>query len=313
MGPFPARAARDRRARFGPRAGAHRAAVGRRRRATVRRVRRGRAPGSGWRPVRGDPAAVPGGRGSLRGGRPRRQGAHRRGRAIHVAICAFAAEASDPTPPARDPFTVVEAPGAAESLAVRRLADIIGEAVHHGPVGSNGAPADFPVVIARPVLAEAAAAASAAGDHETGGVLLGRLSRDKASGELIVEVTAQIPAREAIADDVSLRFTPARGGRCTARSPPPRRRADPGLAHATPQRVAVPNCPPERRSACRSNTRSSRPWTWRSTARRFSARINIALLLSFHDDPAPRFDLFGWRQRDRRAAATTFPRNAHDG
>ena len=42
--------------------------------------------------------------------------------------------------------------------------------------------------------------------------------------------------------------------------------------------------------------RSSRPWTCAFHRTAFQCAHNVALLLSFHDDPAPRFDLFGWRR-----------------
>jgi hypothetical protein len=68
--------------------------------------------------------------------------------------------------------------------------------------------AHYKVFVPRDVLEETAGAATAASPKECGGVLLGRLSRDFASGELFQVVTAFIPALEAVATETELRFTP---------------------------------------------------------------------------------------------------------
>jgi hypothetical protein len=56
------------------------------------------------------------------------------------------------------------------------------------------------------------------------------------------------------------------------------------------------NCPPGRRAVCAANRSffSSMDVAFHRTA--FQGAHNIALLLSFLDDPAPGFDLFGWRR-----------------
>jgi len=146
-------------------------------------------------------------------------------------------------------------------------------------------------------MRQASEVATAAGPLEAGGILLGRLGRDVASGELALDVTAQIPAREAIASDASLRFTREtwqavdaairlrRGGENIL-----------GWWHIHPQSLwPCKNCPPERHATCPNNRAffSAMDVGFHRTA--FQAAHNIALLLSFHADPAPRFDLFGWR------------------
>jgi proteasome lid subunit RPN8/RPN11 len=226
------------------------------------------------------------------------EGRIREGAQYTWRICAFDAAASDAAEPEPEAFAVEDAPDAAERLAVRRLDDVILHAVHYGPVASHAAWSDFPVLFARSVFDEAAAAACAAGELEAGGVLLGRLWRDADSRELIAEVTAQVPAREALADEVSLRFTPATWQAVRAAIALRRAGERPlGWYHSHPKKIwACHGCPPERRARCPSNAAifSAMDVQFHRTA--FQGAVNVALLLSFHDDPAPRFDLFGWKQ-----------------
>jgi len=156
---------------------------------------------------------------------------------------------------------------------------------------------DLPVFIQQQVITQAVAAATRASPLEAGGILLGRFYRDAGDGALFLEVTAFIPARQALAESSSLRFTPAswadveaaiclRGGSeriC-------------GWAHSHPLSVwSCAGCPPERRKTCPSNTPffSSMDCTVHRTA--FQGAFNVALLLSFQDSPEPLVDLFGWR------------------
>ena len=213
-------------------------------------------------------------------------------------ICAFDADTGDANVAGREPFTVEEAPDADEALRTRRLRDLLRHAVHHGPARGEGAPRDFPVFVSRPVLDEAAGAATVAGELEAGGVLLGCLSRNADSGDLILEVTAQVPASEAVAEDASLRFTPQTWQAVHA-AVRLRRAGETivGWWHSHPRKVwACHACSAERRARCPSNRPffSGMDVTFHRTA--FQGPINVALLLSFHEDPAPRHDLFGWRQ-----------------
>jgi hypothetical protein len=67
---------------------------------------------------------------------------------------------------------------------------------------------DMPVFVARRVLDEAAEQTHANEGTETGGILIGRLWRDTAAGEIFADVTAQIPAEHASGTNVKLTFTP---------------------------------------------------------------------------------------------------------
>ena len=57
------------------------------------------------------------------------------------------------------------------------------------------------------VLDEATVLTTRAGDHETGGILLGHLGRGGEAPEIFVEITAIIPARHTVGSATSLTFT----------------------------------------------------------------------------------------------------------
>jgi proteasome lid subunit RPN8/RPN11 len=67
---------------------------------------------------------------------------------------------------------------------------------------------DLPLFVPQEVLDESADLARRAGEAETGGVLIGFLHRDPQTHELFVQVTAQIPARQARGELTRLVFTP---------------------------------------------------------------------------------------------------------
>jgi hypothetical protein len=66
---------------------------------------------------------------------------------------------------------------------------------------------DMPVFVSSRVLEEAAERTHAEEGTETGGILIGMLWRDVGTGELFVEVTAQIPAEHTSGNNVKLTFT----------------------------------------------------------------------------------------------------------
>jgi hypothetical protein len=87
------------------------------------------------------------------------------------------------------------------------LADYLAEATR-SPAAKPGEPnEDAPVFIPQNVLAEVDELTRSAGANETGGVLLGHLYRDSSVPEVFAVVTAQVHARHARADSVSLHFT----------------------------------------------------------------------------------------------------------
>ena len=110
-------------------------------------------------------------------------------------ICAYRVDQSADSGVAAEPFAVDESELAAPH-PVRAMSGLIAHARYHGPRATDDGRPDVPVLLSPQVLREAAEAATAAGTLEAGGVLLGKLARDAGDGDLWLEVTAQIPARE---------------------------------------------------------------------------------------------------------------------
>jgi proteasome lid subunit RPN8/RPN11 len=195
-------------------------------------------------------------------------------------------------------FSVAEAPPTQDAPATCRLPDLLRSSARRGPARAGAANDDLFLVVAQHVLDEADAVAKAAGEVEAGGVLLGRLARDAAGGDLVVEVTAQVPAHEAVADDTSLRFTPRTWHAVHAAVALRKAGERPiGWWHSHPRNVwPCRDCAPERRAHCPSNRAffSSMDVAFHRAA--FPGAENVALLLSFHEAADPRHDLFGWRQ-----------------
>jgi hypothetical protein len=213
-------------------------------------------------------------------------------------ICAYPAARARPAEPAEPSFEVEEMADGARPTRSCALAALLGRARHHGPRSEQADRLDMPVLFAPHVLQEASAAAIAAGPLEAGGILLGSLARDADEGELVLQVLAQVPAREAIGEDASLRFTADTWKAVHAAI---RLRGDEeqilGWWHSHPAALWIcRNCPPQRRAVCPSNRPffSSMDVAFHRTA--FQPAHHVALLLSFLADPAPRFDLFGWRR-----------------
>ena len=184
-----------------------------------------------------------------------------------------------------------------DPLAAQSMADLLAAAEPRGEAVWD--PRDLPVFIAGQVLDEAAAHATRAGAHEAAGVLLGRLLWDPHAAALYLEVTAQVPAREALADEASFTFTRATWAAVEAALA--LRDAGErivGWHHSHPRAVwpcASCQCPPERRGDCpaRHGFFSQKDVHLHRTV--FQGAFNVALVASFHADPLPRLDLFGWR------------------
>jgi proteasome lid subunit RPN8/RPN11 len=71
----------------------------------------------------------------------------------------------------------------------------------------EGNTADVEVVLPKTVLDQVCELTDAAGERETGGILIGHLCRDEIRDDVGVEVTAQIPARHTVAEPEKLTFT----------------------------------------------------------------------------------------------------------
>jgi proteasome lid subunit RPN8/RPN11 len=217
------------------------------------------------------------------------------GRKFGSRVCAFQAPDASVWASGRD---VIGIEPIAAPIAVHPQS--LGVLAAHAPRYGQGphAEEDMPVFIHARVLEEAAAAACTAGSLEAGGILLGRFLRDPDDATLYLEVTAQIPAKHALAEEASLRFTAEtwaavqaaialRGGR----------EQIVGWHHSHPAHLwPCRNCPAERRRVCQANTPFFSIMDCAVHRTAFQSAFNVALLLSFQESSEPLIDLFGWRE-----------------
>ncbi len=228
----------------------------------------------------------------------RKEGALEPGDRYAYGVLAFAgAEAASNAEPAK----VAVRPTVPDfRLGTADLDAALAEATVHGlPVVG-----DFPVLVPADVLAEVRSHTAAAGDVETGGLLIGHLHRDAGADEVFLEVTAQVPARGTIADASSLAFTPETWNHARA-SLELRDRGEIlcGWWHSHPVKTWCRDCPPEKRRACPLLTDffSDQDRLLHRTV--FSAAYGVALVVNELADDARTLSLFGWREGALQARA----------
>lgn len=206
-------------------------------------------------------------------------------------VCAFPLATSE-APPVAPPRGACEEVSAPLALSKAALAPRLGCACRAGEAAWSAT--DFPLIVPSALLAEAQALARAAGDHETGGILVGHLRRDTASPEIYVEITAQIPATLAEAGRTHLGFTPEAWSAVSAALALRRRNEIIlGWWHFHP--FFCRRCAPARRRQCAL----SRPFFSREDQELhravFDTAFSVALLLSDVGEASLRCDWFGWR------------------
>lgn len=154
---------------------------------------------------------------------------------------------------------------------------------------------DFEVLVPQTALSEAVEQTKAAGDRETGGILIGHLHRDPGTYEVFAEVTAQVPARHTESDSVKLTFTSdtwtdVRGALALRR----RDEIMLGWWHSHPALAWCRKCPPERQRECHLATGFLSADDTALHRAMFPRAFSLALVLTHtldRVDPA----LFGWR------------------
>jgi proteasome lid subunit RPN8/RPN11 len=127
------------------------------------------------------------------------------------------------------------------------------ELLHGARVQGPAAPGDPVLTVPAGLLAEMETAALAAFPLETGGVLVGRVFRDRASRDLFTRIEAWVPVMAA-ATAVKLRFTPEVWARARATIAAEHREASwVGWVHSHPVagwKDQCQSCPPEKMETC---------------------------------------------------------------
>jgi proteasome lid subunit RPN8/RPN11 len=153
---------------------------------------------------------------------------------------------------------------------------------------------DLPVLIRQRVMDEVLAQSRDAGEVETGGVLVGNLCRCSPSGEMFLEVTAQIPARHTESRATRLTFT-ADSWTAVRAALELRKRNElmSGWWHYHPDFCR--QCPEETRRKCVV----SRPFFSTEDIHMhrtvFARAFQVALLVSDHGGETLESSLYGWR------------------
>jgi hypothetical protein len=161
----------------------------------------------------------------------------------------------------------------------------------------GGAPSEeVQVFVPAAVVEEVAGLTRATGDRETGGVLIGHVHRDPYSGDLFLEVTAQIPARHARGDLDRLSFRPADWTEVQA-ALDLRRQGEVllGWWHCHLARLLCKNCPPESQRHCSFATGTFSAYDRHLHRTVFPRAYSVALVVN---DAAAglSYSMFGWHR-----------------
>ncbi len=219
------------------------------------------------------------------------QGTLKAGERLVFLAAAFPREEGAPAPPASR--FLAEEVAAAVPLQESALAAFVEASASAGELAEH----DLPAFVPERVLAEATELARRAGAKETGGILVGRLHRDPSLPEVFVEVTAQIHAREAVADLTSLSFT-AETWTAVQAALDLRRRDELMLGwwHSHPVREWCKECAPEKQRVCRmaSDFFSAHDRALHRAV--FPRAYSVALVVNDLPAGEATFSVFGWRQ-----------------
>ena len=215
------------------------------------------------------------------------------GDTFYYQLLAFPQTSPPPTALARPSFDVTEE--MRPIIVIEKpLAPLLAGSVLAGD-GDRTLP---PVFLPEAVLDEAQDLTEQAGAREVGGILLGRLHRDAGVPEIGVVVTAQIPARHALAEADKLTFTPETWAAVEAAIA--LRRSDEqvlGWWHSHPARYwcAQKNCSAEARRSCSFQLGFFSADDVNLHESVFPKAFHIALLTT-HADDGCHHALYGWNR-----------------
>jgi len=203
-------------------------------------------------------------------------------------LCAY--RENTPVLPAPPPFGIKSLPVALPFV----VADFAEWRARSTPDGEDTAE-NFPVFIEPQVLEDARACTLAQTGTETGGILIGHLLRDRATRDVGLWITAQVPAAHTEATSAKLTFTP--DSWVAVRSAVDLRRRGElmlGTWHSHPAVAWCAKCPPERQRECglRLPFFSEDDILLHRCA--FSRAYCVGLVIA-HASDGMRHGLFGWQ------------------
>ncbi len=224
------------------------------------------------------------------------------GEVFAYRVCAYADPQARPAAAGEsEPDSAWEADVTPLAQSVRleeeRLDDYLGAAVPEGTITAD----QFAVLIPASVLSECIELMRIAGAVETGGILLGHLRRDVERGDVFVQVTAQIPARQAQQELSRLTFTAETWASVEAALDlRGRDELFVGWWHTHPSDHWCRDCPPEKKARCPVAGRGDYFSTHDAQLHRtvFPRAYSLALVLGgpCEADGQPSCRLFGWEQ-----------------
>jgi len=173
------------------------------------------------------------------------------------------------------------------------LAELLPRATQCGDLAEH----DMPVFVPQRVLDECRELTALAGGQETGGILIGGLSRDTAKGEVFLNASAQIAAQYTVAGETSLAFTPETWTQVQA-AIDLRQRGEIMLGwwHSHPIKAWCAKCPAEKRKKCPLlvDYFSAQDRLLHRTV--FPAAYSIALVVNELADDKQTISMFGWNE-----------------
>ncbi len=218
------------------------------------------------------------------------------GEKFKYGVCAYPAESLPAAPAASEGPKIrfqVESVAQEVALAEREFGPLVEKSAARGRIDEG----DMPVFLRRRVLDEALRLTTRARCHETGGILIGRLYRQRTPhSDIGAVITAQIPATQVEADSASLAFTPETWAAVDAAIR--LRRSDEmylGWWHSHPSKEWCKDCPPEKRAQC---SLTGDFFSYQDVALHrtvFHRAYSVALVISDSEAKGLTSHLFGWR------------------
>ncbi len=181
-----------------------------------------------------------------------------------------------------------------EPLAVKSA--VISDYLHRSTATGDHRNTRMPVFLPQSVLTEMEQLTRAAGDVETGGVLIGHVCHDHCVPELFLAISAQISAAHARQAPTSLELTPETWSAVeAARTLRGLEEMQLGWWHYHPSHTWCRECPPEKRRSCPLQTDffSEQDIAVHRTC--FPRALSVAVVITDRDPEGLSSVMYGWQ------------------